>query len=515
MKTASRWWALAGVQLAVLAVGLDITVLSVALPTLATELHASESDLQWFSSGYTLVLAAAMLPAGLLGDRCGRRKVMLASLALFAAGSLVCAYAPSAGAFLAARLALGLGGAGVVVMAVSALVVLFSEEERPRAVAVWGAANFLALPIGPVLGGWLLTRYWWGWIFLINVPVALIGLVAVGTLVPSSRGPRRPGIDLPGITLSSAGLAVLTYGLIEAGENGWADAGALGPILGGAAAIAAFFGWEHRLTQRRGGQPLVNLALFRSASFTWCVTLVLIGTAAFVGVLFTLPQYFQGVLGTSAMGSGLRLMPLVAGLVAGLAPASQITRLLGAKITVAAGFALLGGGIAAGAATSMSSGTHFAAAWTAVTGVGLGLIFATAASTALSELSEAEAGVGSAVMQAMKNVGAPLGSAILGSVLASAYQAHLHLPGLPAPAASAAKSSVFSGVAIAGELKSASLLESVRAAFVHGMDVTLLVSAGIAALGIVLALVFLPGRPRPRASGKIAPERHEPRAVTR
>ena len=209
-----RWWALGALTLAVLAVGLDITVLSVALPTLAIALHASESDLQWFSSGYALALAAAMLPAGLLGDRYGRKKVMLVSLALFGAGSVACAYAPSAGAFIAARVVLGLAGAGVIVMALSALTVLFTKEERPRAVGIWAAANFLALPLGPILGGWLLTHYWWGWVFLMNVPVVLVGLVAAFALVPESRAQQRPGLDLVGVVASTVGLVGVTYGLI-------------------------------------------------------------------------------------------------------------------------------------------------------------------------------------------------------------------------------------------------------------------------------------------------------------
>ena len=188
-----KWWALGGITLAVLAVGLDGTVLSVALPTLATALHASESDLQWFTSGYLLVLAAAMLPAGLLGDRFGRKKVMAVSLVFFGIGSAACAFSTSAGEFIAARVLLGLAGAGIVVMALAAVTVLFTEEERPRAVGIWSGANFLALPIGPILGGWLLTNYWWGWVFLMNVPVALIGLVATLALVPESRAPRRPG----------------------------------------------------------------------------------------------------------------------------------------------------------------------------------------------------------------------------------------------------------------------------------------------------------------------------------
>ncbi len=189
MKAARRWWALGGVQLAVLAVGLDITVLSVALPTLATALHASESDLQWFSSGYTLVLAAAMLPAGLLGDRYGRKKVMLTALALFAAGSLACAYAPSAGAFLAARLALGLAGAGLVVMAVSALVVLFSEEERQRAVTVWAAANFLALPIGLLASVRAAFVQGMDSALLVSAGIAAVGIVLTLAFLPGRAKP--------------------------------------------------------------------------------------------------------------------------------------------------------------------------------------------------------------------------------------------------------------------------------------------------------------------------------------
>src|SRR5436189_1858028 len=216
-----KWWALGALTLAVMAVGLDGTVLSVALPTLAAALHASESDLQWFSSGYLLVLAAMMLPAGSLGDRYGRKKVMLVALALFGAGSATCAYAPSAGAFIAARVLLGLAGAGVIVMALSALTVLFTREERPRAVGIWAAANFLALPLGPILGGWLLTNYWWGWAFLINLPVVLVGLLAVTVLLPESRSATRTGLDPVGVLASSAGLAVVVSGVIQAGEHGW------------------------------------------------------------------------------------------------------------------------------------------------------------------------------------------------------------------------------------------------------------------------------------------------------
>jgi MFS transporter, DHA2 family, multidrug resistance protein len=487
-----RWWALGAVTLAVLAVGLDGTVLSVALPTLAGSLRASESDLQWFQSGYLLVLAAAMLPAGLLGDRYGRKKVMLAALALFGVGSAACAYAPSPGAFIAARALLALAGAGVIVMALSALTVLFPEEERPKAVGIWAAANFLALPIGPILGGWILTHYWWGWVFLLNVPVALIGLVAVLALVPDSRPGHRPALDVVGVVASAAGLVGVTYGLIEAGQHGWSSTRGLIPLLGGLALLLAFFGWERRLTRQPGGEPLVDPALFRSASFTWGVTLQAVAILALIGVLFTMPQYFQAVLGADAMGSGLRLLPLIGGLIAGVLPADQIARLVGAKLTVAAGFVLLAAGLLLGACTGFSSGGGFVAAWMALVGVGMGVTMATTASSALADLPEERSGVGSAVMQALNKTGGPLGSAILGSALTAAYLAHLDLSGLPAPAADEIRQSIFGGLAVASQTHSQALLHSVQAAFTHGLDEALVISAGIALAGAVLALLFLP-----------------------
>src|SRR5206468_6438230 len=309
-----RWWALGALTLAVLAVGLDGTVLSVALPTLATDLHASTADLQWFVSGYTLVLAAALLPAGLLGDRYGRKKVLLGALALFGAGSLAVAYAPSARAFIAARVLLGLGAAAIVPLSLSVLTVLFSPQERPRAVGVWAAANFLALPLGPILGGWLLSNYWWGWAFLINLPVVLIGLLAALLLLPESRSASRAGLDPVGVLASSAGLAVLVYGVIQAGQHGWGDTSALAAMVAGALLLFGFVGSERRLGRRPDGQPLVDLGLFRSTSFTWGTILASVGIFALFGVLFTAPQYFQAILGTDAMGSGLRLLPLIGGL---------------------------------------------------------------------------------------------------------------------------------------------------------------------------------------------------------
>lgn len=491
-----RWWALGGVTLAVLAVGMDLTILSVAMPTLARVLDASEANLEWFSSGYALVLAAVMLPAGLLGDRYGRKKVLLGSLGLFALGSAACAYSRSAAMFIAARVVLGFAGAGIIVMAVSAVAVLFSEEERPKAVGIWAAANMLAFPVGPILGGWLLAHYWWGWVFLINVPVALVGMAAVVALVPESASIERPGLDVVGLVASGAGLVALTYGFVASGYHGWAAFATIGPLVAGVVILAGFFAWEHTLGSRPGGRPLVDPSLFGSASFTWGVILFALLTLALVGVLFTLPQYFQGVVGSNPEGSGIRLLPIVGGLLAGVLPASAIAKRIGAKLAVAAGFAVLGVGLAIGATTTAASGEAFNAIWVAVVGLGTGLTMATAASTALVELDEEHAGIGSAVLQALKSTGAPLGSAVLGGTLSAVYIGHLHLAGVPRGAAGAARQSVFGGLAVARALHSASLAASVRDAFVHGMDVALVVSAGIALAGVVAALVFLPSRRR-------------------
>src|SRR6266516_3880072 len=450
---ARKWWALAGLTLGVLAVGLDATVLSVALPTLAVSLHASATDLQWFVSAYTLALAVALLPGGLLGDRFGRKKVMIGALSVFGLGSLACAYAPNAGAFIAARTVLGLAA---------------------------------------------------GCMVLLNVPVVVIGLVAVTLLVPESRAARRPGLDPVGIVTSCAGLAVLIYGFIAAGQYGWSSPTAISAMVGGVAILAAFAAWELRLSRRPGGQPLVDLGLFRSARFTWATILQAFGIFAMFGLLFAAPQFFQAILGVNAMGSGIRLLPLMAAFALGAALADQVARRVTAKLTVALGFAILTAGLALGATMTAASGDAFIATWTAISGLGFGLALATAASAALVDLPKENAGVGSAVMQAVQKAGAPLSAAVLGSVIASGYHSQLPLAGLPAATAGAVRSSVFEGIAVARRLGSPALLDAVRSAFVHGIGLMLWVSAGLAVAGIALALAFLPWRATAAATGPAA-----------
>jgi MFS transporter, DHA2 family, multidrug resistance protein len=518
---ARKWWALVAIAASVLVVGLDLTVLNLALPTIATDLHASSSDLQWISDAYSLVLAAAMLPAGLLGDRLGRKKVLLAALVLFGVGSVACAYAASAGGLIAARALLGIGAAAIFPLSLSVIPVLFSPEERQRAIALMASATFISFPIGPIVGGYLLDHFWWGSVFLINVPVVVLAVIAVAVLLPESRSADRPGIDIVGVILSSAGLAGLTYGFIKAGQDGWTDAVALGTIAAGAAVLAVLVAWERWLTGRyrtrsggspRGGaiRPLIELRLFRSADFTWGTILATLVSFAMFGIFFAMPQYFQEVRGANAMGSGLRLLPMIGGMVIGMIGSTRLASprrpvggtadgtasapLASVKGLVAAGFTIMAVTLGFGATTTVSSGTWFAAAWFAVFGLGLGLAMPQTMNAALSALSAERSGAGSALISAMRQVGATIGVAVLGTVLSSVYRSHLVVTGLPDAAASAAKSSVVAGVAIAQKTGSASLLDSVRHAFVAGLDTMLWVCGGIALASAILALLFLPRR---------------------
>jgi MFS transporter, DHA2 family, multidrug resistance protein len=500
---ARKWWALVAIAASVLVVGLDLTVLNLALPTIATDLHASTSDLQWIADAYSLVLAAAMLPAGLLGDRFGRKKVLLVALVLFGASSAACAYAGSVGELIAGRAVLGIGAAAIFPLSLAVIPVLFAPEERQKAIALMASATFISFPIGPIVGGYLLDHFWWGSVFLINVPVVVLALIAVAVLLPESRSEQRPGFDTGGVILSSAGLTGLTYGFIRAGQDGWTNTGALAAIVAGAVVLGVFVAWERWLTERAGTvRPLIELRLFRSAGFTWGTTLATLTSFAMFGIFFAMPQYFQEVQGANAMGSGLRLLPLIGGLVVGMigttrlaTPRAGRAALADAKALVTVGFTIMTIALAFGATTGAGSGTGFAAAWLATFGVGLGLAMPQTMNAALSALSAERSGSGSALISAMRQVGATIGVAVLGTVLGSVYRAHLDVTGLPAAAAAVAKSGVVAGVGVAHVLGSAALLDSVQTAFVHGLDTMLWVCGGIALASAILAFIFLPRRP--------------------
>ncbi|MGW0635159.1 MFS transporter [Nocardia salmonicida] len=476
-----RWLALGALAVAMLTIGLDVTVLTVAIPTLAVDLDANTAALQWFSSAYTLVLAALMLPAGALGDRYGRKKVLLAALVLFGVASLACAFAGSSGQLIAARVVLGIAAA-LVPLSMSVLPVLFTDPvERQRALTIWVTSTAIGLPLGPILGGWLLRHFWWGSVFLINVPLVVIGALAVATLVPESRSDNVFRVDLLGALLSAAGMLGLTYGFIRIGERGWDDLIGWLVVGAGAATLAVFLWW-----QRRAEYPLIDLALFAAPGFRWGTAISILVSFAMFGMFFTVPQYFQAVLGVDALGSGLRLLPLIGGLVIGSRLVDLLLPRLGVRVVITAGLLVLAGGLGLGAFTTVDSGYGLTALWTTVLGAGLGMVMPAAVGLGMGELTAERSGSGSALLQALRQAGGTIGVAVLGTVLATRYRADLGaLDRAPI------SDGVNAGVAVARETGDPAMLAQVQQAFVAGMDTMLGLCAALCLVAGLVTAVWL------------------------
>nr|WP_245007155.1 MFS transporter [Nocardia nova] len=488
----ARWLALGALGLAMLTIGLDTTVLVVALPTMALDLHANTAALQWFTTAYTLALAAVMLPAGALGDRYGRKKFLLAALVVFGGASLWCALATSAGMLIAARAVLGIAAAAMMPLSMSVLPGLFPDRtERQRALTIWVSSTALGLPLGPIVGGWLLNHFWWGSVFLINVPLVVVGLIAVALLVPETRSDSAFRIDLPGVLLSAAGMLGFTYGFIRFGEQGWGDGAAWAAVVAGAALLAGFVWWQRRITH-----PLVDIALFANRGFRWGTAYSVFVNFAMFGMFFTVPQYFQAVLGVDSLGSGLRLLPLIGGLVVGTRVVDKLLPKLGARIVLSGGFLILGAGLAMGAMTRVSSGYGYTAAWTTILGFAMGLVMPAAMGMAMGQLGAERAGSGSALLQALRQAGGTIGVAVLGTVLATQYRSDLgsynHEP---------VSDGVNAGVAVARTTGNADMLAHVQSAFVSGMGAMLWLCAGVCVAAALLAAIRTrSGEPDPHSA---------------
>jgi DHA2 family multidrug resistance protein-like MFS transporter len=438
--------------------------------------------------------------------------MLIGALVLFGAASVACAYAQNSGQLIAARALLGLGAAVIMSLSGAVLTVLFEPSARSRAMSVWVTASALGIPLGPLLGGWLLDHFWWGAVFLINVPVVIIGVLALALWMPESRG-AGGRLDPLGMVLSTAGLVAVTYGIISAGSRGWSDGRSLLTLAAGAVILAGFVGW-----QRRNPEPLIDLRLFRSRTFTGGGVLATLASFGMLGLLFTLPQFFAAVGGHDAFGAGLRLLPVIGGLLVGARVAGMLRSRLGAapephaasepraasgagaaprvgaqlgsaRVVIAAGLLLIALASFAGSRTSVDSGYGFIAVWITLAGVGLGLTLPPSLDVALGALDPARSGVGNAVLQAMRQVGGAIGVAVLGTVVSSGYRAEL-----PATATTEVRDGVSSGAAVAQRLGDTGLLDAVRRAFTHGMDTSLLVTGVVAAAGVVLALIVLPAR---------------------
>ena len=493
-RVRGRWFGLAALTVSGLVLGLDITILITALPTLSAKLSATTDQLQWMSAAYTLSLAGFMLPAGVLGDRFGRKRLLLIGLITFGVSSVIASQMTSANGLILMRVVMGASGAIVLPLVTSILPSMFAQDERQLAIGLSGAGAFIGLPLGPLVAGWLLTHYDWGSIFLINAPVVVIAVVGSWLFIPESKDPNPKRLDWIGALLEMVGVTGIVYGIIEEPVRGWTDVQVAGPILAGAVLIAAFVVWQFRATA-----PLVDLNLFRNRRFALSTVAFTIVGFAMTGVLFVLSPYLQVVQGNDAQGTGLRLLPLIAAMMVGAAGSAWLSKRLGSKVMVSGGMLGIAAGMLLLSRADVDSGFGLVAIALAIIGLSIALTMIPALDAILGALPAGETGAGSALTRAIQNVGASLGVAVMGSILNSAYQAHLsgQLDGFPAAARTAAQTSVAVAAAVARHLPASlgnQLLRSAETAYSQGMSEVLLVTAGLLVVGALSMALFLPAR---------------------
>jgi EmrB/QacA subfamily drug resistance transporter len=498
--------------LSLLVVVIDNTILNTALPTLARVLHAGTSSLQWITDAYTLCFAALLIPAGALGDQFGRRRSLLGGLAVFALGSAAAAFAPGTGWLILARVVMGLGAAFVMPATLSILNAVFPPAERPQAIAAWSAVAGIGIVIGPTLGGLLLSHFWWGSVFLINIPLVAVAVAGVLAIVPETAEPSGNRIDLAGILLVAGALVAIVDAIIEAPDRGWTGAGTLGELAAGLAALAFFCWWELHTAS-----PLIDLRIFTSRAFTTAAASVTVIFFALFGSLFLLTQYLQLVHGYSPLSAGVRALPFAAamGVMSPLSPV--LAARLGARVVVPAGLAFMGAGLLDLSTASVGTGYPALAVAVAVMGAGMGLVMAPASATIMTTVPAQQAGAGSAINDTIREVGGALGVAIVGSISAAAYRSQLgaalaahHVPAAVARVATGSVAAAdLAGQQLgrsAGGRGAGELLGAAHDAFVSSMALGIRVAAGVALVAAVAAVFALPRRrlAGAAASGELA-----------
>src|SRR6266567_6296771 len=493
--------------LSLLVVVIDNTVLNTALPTLARVLHAGTSSLQWITDAYTLCFAALLIPAGALGDRYGRRLSLLGGLAVFALGSTAAAFASGTGTLIAARVVMGLGAAFVMPATLSILNAVFPPKERPQAIAAWSAVAGVGIVIGPTLGGLLLSHFWWGSVFLINIPLVALALAGVLLTVPETAEPGVHRLDLPGTLLVAGALFAIVDAIIEAPARGWTSPATLAETAAGLAALAVFAWWELRIEH-----PLIDLRVFAVRAFSTAAASVTVIFFALFGSLFVLTQYLQLVHGYSPLSAGLRALPfaLAMGAVSPLSPI--LAKRLGTRVIIPAGMALMGLGLLDLSTAGVDTAYPALALAVAIMGAGMGLVMAPASTTIMTTVPARQAGAGSAINDTIREVGGALGIAIIGSLSAAVYRSKLapvlataHAPG---PVAHLATSSVAAADSIGrhvGGLQGSELVGAAHSAFVNAMAMGMRVAAGVALVSAIGAVFALPRRRKPEAAGLTRP----------
>ncbi|WP_158226931.1 MFS transporter [Amycolatopsis vastitatis] len=491
--SSQRWWILAVLCLVVTVVEVDSTVVNVALPTLANGLRADASDLAWINDAYILTFASFQLIWGRLGDRFGHKRLLQVSLLLLGASSLLCAYATSTTELIIWRALLGVGGAGVLPASLALVTLSFDKAERPKAFGIWSAMTVLGLPLGPVLGGWLLEHFWWGSVFLINVPLVVITLIAAQVLIRT--GPPAgdaAGQDVPGVVLATVGVAALLFGVIEGPRLGWGSVFVLGAFVVGVVLLVAFF-----LRQNRAEAPVFDPKLLKLRTYTMGSLANSLSFFTFTGVMFVLTQYLQAAHGYSPLQAGLGLIPLALLFTGASTVAGPVVKWIDNRGAVAAGLALIGAGMLVLVTLTATSGYAVIATSLALIGFGAGLAIGPGIAISLSEVPPKLAGVASAAGSALRQIGGAIGVAVLGSIVVSTYASELrpHLAGVPGPIANQAQESVASASAAFSALpgdQAAELTRSAHDAYVSGLHVTAVVAAAIALVSAALIYLRLP-----------------------
>jgi EmrB/QacA subfamily drug resistance transporter len=490
-----RWLTLAVLCVSLLVIVLDNTIVNVALPTLVRDLGTSITDLQWVVDAYTLVFAGLLLTMGSLGDRFGRQGALSLGLVIFGTASAGAAFAGGVTPLIAARAVMGVGAALIMPATLSILINVFTDaRERAVAIGIWSAVAGLAVALGPVSGGFLLEHFWWGSVFLVNVPIVIAALIAGKFLVPTSRNPQQPPIDWVGALLSIVGLGALVASIIEAPTNGWTDPLILAGFAVAVVGIAGFVAWE-----LHAPEPMLDVRFFRNPRFTSATLTIAITFFALMGFIFLATQYLQFVLGYTAFEAGVRTLPYAAAMMIAAPLSSKLVEWLGTKRVVVAGMLLFGGGLLIAASVSTTTGYPRVGLAMILMGLGMGLAMPPATESIMGSLPKEHAGVGSAVNDTSREVGGALGVAVLGSILTSLYTTQLNakLPaGVPTQVRDAADSSVGAAIAVSERLGAvgAPLAGLAREAFVYAMVRGALVTAAVAVVGALLAWRFLPAR---------------------
>jgi len=490
-----RWWVLLVLCLSVLLVSVDNTIVNVALPTLSAELSAGTSALQWVVDGYTLVFAALLLLGGHLGDRFGRLRMLQLGLVVFGLTSLLASLADTTGELVTARAAMGVGAALIYPATLALLVTTFTDgRERATAIGIWSAVTGLSVAIGPVSGGLLLEHFAWGSVFLVNLPLVVVALVAGRLLLRESRERAPSRFDPVGVLGSVTGIGLLVWTTIEAPDHGWTSAPTLVGYAGAALALTGFVVWELRRPD-----PLLDVRMFTDPRVSAASGAIALAFFALFGFIFLITQYFQAVLGYGTLTAGLGTLPfaLVIGATAPLAIAAM--RALGTTVVVTTGLLVMALGFtaAAGAGVDSAYWGRIVLSMVLMAG-GLGLVMSPATEAVIGALRTDQAGAGSAVNDTVRELGGTLGVAVVGSVMSTVYAATVvdALAGLPAQVRDAASESVVAGLAAARQSPDPGAADAVRQAFVDGLSAGSWVCAGACVVGAVAVATWLPARAR-------------------